>query len=45
MIELQEIIRAGAIFECTQPLLIDPVCIETARPDEVSGFDGAACRL
>ena len=45
MIQLQEIIRAGAMFECTQPLLIDPACIETARPDKVSGFDGAVCRL
>ena len=45
MIQLQEIIRSGAMFEKTQAMLIEPTCIESARPDEVPGFDGEACRL
>ncbi len=43
MIQLEEIIRSGAMFSGTQPILIDPIGIALVQPCEVPGHDGEAC--
>ncbi len=46
LIRLEELVRVGGVFEEAIPLAINPLLIDTLRPEEsLSGYEGDLCRM